>query len=83
MNVNVERLNSMNDLIRRKATGSPTKFGKKLNVSKSTVQRDIRFMRKVGAPIKFDYSKQSYYYENTGSVKLIFIPEHLSGLLVS
>ena len=52
----------MDDLIRRKATGTSKDFAKKLNISRSTLMEYIDFLKKMGAPIAYDKFRNSYYY---------------------
>ena len=53
----------MDDLIRRRATGSPEAFASKMEMDRSTLMRYLSELRKLDAPIYFDPIKQSYYYE--------------------
>lgn len=61
--IDLEKLNYMNDLIKRKSTGSPEQFAKKLNVSRSTFFDYLAYMRKdLQLDIKYDNLASSYYY---------------------
>jgi predicted DNA-binding transcriptional regulator YafY len=77
MTIDTTRLNRINELIRKESTGTPDFLACKLGVSLSTVYRDIRFMKKKGAPIKYNLQKQSYYYKNMGNLQFLFISEDL------
>lgn len=66
----IERLKRMDDLIRRKATGSVDEFAGKLGISRSQVSQDLLELRQLGAPIKYCNYRKTYYYEN--DVSLIF-----------
>jgi predicted DNA-binding transcriptional regulator YafY len=60
----LDRLLYMNDLISRKATGTPSQFAKKLNISQRTLYRWIANMRDRNISILYDEERQSYYYSN-------------------
>jgi biotin operon repressor len=47
----IDRLKRMDDLIRRKATGSPEEFSQKLNISRSQLLQDLKELKELGAPI--------------------------------
>ncbi|MBK7652717.1 MAG: HTH domain-containing protein [Flammeovirgaceae bacterium] len=68
----IERLDRMNDLIRRKATGNPDEFAKKLQVSRSQLMQDLKELRDLGAPIEFCNASQSYWYTRECKVVLDF-----------
>jgi len=58
-----ERINQIHFLILRKATGSRQELANRLGVSKGTLNNSINFMRdKLGAPIKYDGLRKTYYY---------------------
>lgn len=61
----IERINRLNLLIRREATGTPLQLAEKLNVSKATVNRLIRELKDMGAPIVYCKYSQSYKYTET------------------
>jgi len=56
----IERLDS---LIRRRATGSPKELATRLGTSERYVYKLIKLMKKLGAPVYFDYNSNSYCYE--------------------
>ncbi len=59
----LERAKRIDDLIRRKATGSAEEFSHKLGISRSVLMDHLRDMRDLGAPIRFCDTRHSYYYE--------------------
>lgn len=61
----IERINRLNLLIRREATGTPLQLAEKLNVSKATANRLIRELKDMGAPIVYCKHSQSYKYTET------------------
>lgn len=58
----LERAKRMDDLIRRRATGSAEEFAQKLGISRSVLMEHIRDLKEMGAPIKFCEITRSYYY---------------------
>jgi predicted DNA-binding transcriptional regulator YafY len=66
------RLDYLNSLIRRKATGSPKQLANKLTVSERTVFAYIEILKSLGAEIKFCKVRQSYYYEKQGTFDFKF-----------
>jgi biotin operon repressor len=68
--VNVSRLNRIHELIRRKATGTPSQFAERLGISKSMLMVHLSQLKDLGGPIKYDYVAQSYYY--TASCSFFF-----------
>ena len=63
----IEQLNQLDRidcLIRRKATGSPNKLANRLCVSRRTVFNLLETLRAFGAEIDYDRHRESYYYTN-------------------
>lgn len=60
----IYRLKRMDDLIRRKATGSPEKFAEKLGLHRSVLMENLNEMRELGAKISYCHFRKSYYYED-------------------
>jgi len=61
----IERLQLLercDGLIRRKATGKPKAFAKRLGVSKSTLYETLNLMRAMGGPIAYCNSRGCYFY---------------------
>ena len=71
----IDRLKRMNDLITRKATGTPEEFAGKLGLSKSMLMINLNELKEMGAPIKYDPQNRNYFYE--GECKLVFEFERL------
>ena len=59
----VERIDRIHQLIKMKATGSPVELAYRLKISERMVYQYLNLMREMGAPIKFDRVRRSYYYE--------------------
>lgn len=49
-------------LIRRKATGKPQDFAKKLNISEASLFRYLRDLKDMGAPIFYNSDRENYTY---------------------
>ncbi len=57
-------LDRLDDLIRRRATGSPKQLACRLGVSKRTVYNFLDTLRDFGADVRYCPSRNSYYYAN-------------------
>lgn len=61
----VTRLTTVDQLIKRKATGNPKELAQKLQVSESTVYRILRMLKEsMGLLIEFSPEHNSYIYTN-------------------
>ncbi len=60
----VEKVSRIDNLIRLKATGSPSELASKLGMSERMVYYYLELMRDMGGPIKYDKIRKTYYYEN-------------------
>jgi ribosomal protein S25 len=58
----IERLKRMDDLIRRKATGTPDEFASRLGLGKSVLMDELRELKELGAEITYCKQRKSYYY---------------------
>lgn len=68
------RLERIDQLIRIKATGTPTELAGKLGISERTVYEYLNLMKELGAPIKFNSYRQTYYYDEEGMFNISFLP---------
>jgi hypothetical protein len=59
----IEALERLHELIRRKATGTPEQLADKFNVSLGTIHNFIKTLRNKGLPIAYCRDRQTYYYE--------------------
>lgn len=66
------RLEYLNSLIRKKATGSPQQLAKKLNVSERTIFEYVDILRSLGAEINYCRNRKSYYYSVDGTFDFQF-----------
>lgn len=62
----VNRLEYANYLIKRKATGDLESFAKKMNLSTRAVKMLLFEMRELGACIRYDRIRRTYYYTDHG-----------------
>jgi predicted DNA-binding transcriptional regulator YafY len=60
----------MDSLIRVKATGCPTSFSKRLDISNASLYRYLNDLKNLGAPIKYCKERESYMYEQPFQLKL-------------
>lgn len=70
-----ERLEYLDHLIRRKATGTPTELARKFGISERTVYDYIEVLRSLGAPITYDRVRNTYRYQNPGKFCFQFMKE--------
>ena len=66
----LERINRMNDLITMKATGNPDEFSQRLNISRRQLYNDLEMLREIGAEIKYDKYRGSYYSGNSFDIDI-------------
>jgi hypothetical protein len=62
------RLQYIDFLVRKKATGDKDTFAKKNHLSKSGLAVVIKDMQEMGFPIKYNKNRKSYYYEKDGQM---------------
>lgn len=67
-----ERLDHLNDLIKKKSTGPPEQLARKLKVSERTIFEYVEILRSLGAEIKYSRDRQSYYYPVDGTFDFQF-----------
>ncbi len=66
------RFNEIDRLIRLRETGKSDELAQKLGVSRRTVHIYIKVMREMGAPISYDYEKNTYFYIIEGKFNICF-----------
>ncbi len=70
----IRRLQFIDFIIKRKATGNLETFAKKNGLSKRGIAMILHEMKEMGFPIKYSRTLNSYYYEEDGEmVKYLFI----------
>lgn len=66
----------IDSLIRKKATGDQTELARKTHMSKSMLKEYLREMKELGFPINFCKQRKTYYYEEKGKmVDNLFVKE--------
>ncbi len=56
------RLERMDQLISRAATGTPAEFAAKLNLKRSVLMDNLKEIKEMGAPIAYCKYRRTYYY---------------------
>lgn len=72
----IEKLNlieRIDQLIRLKATGTADELAEKLRISRRNVYMIIDLMKSMDAPILYDISKKSFYYEYDCELSIGFV----------
>ena len=68
----IYRLQRIHHLIRRKGTGPPPEFSRKLGISTRQLFRLLEEMKSYGLPIKYHRGRQSYYYSREVDLDISF-----------
>lgn len=68
----IERFERIDYLIARKATGNPSAFAKKMDISESTLYEYLSELKEKGAPIQYNKYKKTYFYSEEGRFKIFF-----------
>jgi len=72
----IRRLKYIDYLIKRKATGDLDSFARRNGLSKRAMTDVLNEMKELGFPIRYDRTRNTYYYEEAGEmVKNLFIKE--------
>jgi transcriptional regulator with XRE-family HTH domain len=74
----IKKIEYLDNLIRRKATGNQQQFAKKVGMSRSTLNSYLNEMKLLKFPIKYDRKINSYYYQHDGKFVTSFFQESLS-----
>jgi len=59
-------------MIQTQSTGAPKAFADKLQLSERSLYNYLRFMKKLGAPIAYSRTSQTYLYAIEGRILLEF-----------
>jgi hypothetical protein len=71
-----KKIQHIDSLIRKKATGDQAEFARKIYMSKSMLKEYLREMKELGFPINFCKHRKTYYYEEKGKmVDTLFVKE--------
>lgn len=66
----IERINLMDRLIRQERTGTQAEFANRLGLSVSRLARVIKDLKDIGAPLEYDRTRNTYYYEKEYSIQI-------------
>lgn len=72
----IERVRQIDSLIRRKATGNPGEFARKLGISRSMLMLNIQEFRDMGIKIEYDQNINSYKYIDNSIIIKFEIVSH-------
>jgi predicted DNA-binding transcriptional regulator YafY len=64
----IRRLEFVNYLIKKRATGNLDAFARKNNLSKRAMTDFITQLREMGADIRYDRVRKTYYYDKKGEI---------------
>lgn len=64
------RLQRMDDLIRRKATGTPTEFAHRMDLSRSMLFKYLEVIKELDGPVQYSSQLQTYYYSEQVELSL-------------
>ena len=67
----IQTLERLDQLIRLKATGTPSELASRLNVSERTAYNLIEALRDLGVVISYCKQKKSYYYESRVTIQFL------------
>lgn len=68
----IDRVNRMNRLLQRRATGNPSEFARQLGVSRSRLYEMLDELRSYGAPIAYSKTVRTFYYEEPFEIQVSF-----------
>jgi biotin operon repressor len=60
----IERIQELDRLVKKRSTGSPNKLANKLGISRSHLYNLIGYLNDIGMKIKYSRSLGSFYYVN-------------------
>ena len=74
----IERLNRMNRLLQKRATGTPSEFATLLGVSRTRLYEIIDELKSYGAPIIYNKDANSFQYEYPFDISVSFSAKQLN-----
>ncbi|SDC80241.1 hypothetical protein [Williamwhitmania taraxaci] len=87
MTINPENLDAIaafisrvDDLIYRKATGTPSELAEMFDTSERSIYRLIQALKCLNLPIAYCKQQKTYYYTRPGRLRMGFNPEEEGGL---
>ncbi|WP_199729979.1 hypothetical protein [Aquimarina sp. AD10] len=73
----IELIERIDRLIRMHATGTPVELASRLGISRAQTYRMIDIMKELEAPITYDFTIQSFVYEESVGFKFGFYTKEL------
>lgn len=73
-----DQLERLHQLIESGSTGSPAELAQRLGVTDRTVRNYISQLVKLGAPVEYSRSSQTYYYKHPVALRFTFEPLNTS-----
>ena len=74
----LERLKTMNKLIKEETTGKPENFAAQIGISPSHLYRCIDEIKELGAPIHYSRMRETYFYEFEFDLRVSYSIELIS-----
>jgi hypothetical protein len=71
--INVRRVEYLDTLIRTKASGTPSVLAKKLKISERSLYYHLKFIKELGAPVRYCKLRNCYYYAYEGKITVAFL----------
>jgi transcriptional antiterminator len=67
--MDIRKITTINELIRKQRTGNPKVLASRIGVSERTIYNYIRFIKNtLKAPVKWNTMKETYVYETNGKL---------------
>ncbi len=70
----LDLLRRMDLLIRRKATGTPQTFARRLGMSRATLYCHLDELNQMGASVAYCRLRQTFYHQKEGRLIMAFVP---------
>jgi biotin operon repressor len=61
----IERIQELDRLVKKRSTGSPSKLANRLGISRSHLYNLISYLNDIGMQIKYSRSQCTFYYVNS------------------
>lgn len=68
----IDRLRYMDYLIAKESTGSPHEFARRVGLSRSMLYENLDEMRTLGAPIRYDRKRRTFFYYRPFELRIDF-----------
>ena len=75
----LDLLTRMDQLIRRKSTGTPQAFAQRLGISTASLYRHLDHLAALGASVVYCRLRQTFYYETEGRLYVAFVSQGEEG----